>query len=190
VEDLRLQRRDSVASRCRQPVYRSPSFVGHQPASIRSSMLASRSSKKHNTKCEVLLKRALKRAGLQFRTNDRKLPGVPDFVFEAFRLIVFVDGDFWHGRNLEARLSKLRAGCNPQYWTQKILSNASRDRRVARRLRGLGWSVHRVWESDVLKDAERVTHRILKGLSRQTVRCKSRRLPSSQPPPNPCGALS
>jgi DNA mismatch endonuclease (patch repair protein) len=67
---------------------------------------------------------------------------------------VFCDGDFWHGRNLAARLKKLGAGHNAPYWTAKIRKNAERDARHTRQLEADGWLVLRFWESDILDDAE------------------------------------
>jgi DNA mismatch endonuclease (patch repair protein) len=88
------------------------------------------------------------------------LPGCPDFVFDAARLIVFADGDFWHGRGLSARLARLKRGHNRDYWVKKLLCNVARDRRVNRQLRKAGWSVMRVWERDISKDAAQIAERI------------------------------
>lgn len=67
-------------------------------------------------------------------------------------MAVFVDGDFWHGRDWEARRRKLRAGSNAPYWLAKIQTNMERDRRKERELEGAGWLVLRFWETDVLSD--------------------------------------
>lgn len=88
-----------------------------------------------------------------------KLPGQPDFVFPRERLAVFIDGDFWHGNPRKFRLPK----SNIKYWTQKILSNIRRDRRVNRQLRNSGWSVYRFWQSS-LKDELSVASRLRRGL--------------------------
>lgn len=75
--------------------------------------------------------------------------GRPDFVFRFARLVVFVDGDFWHGRRFQERRQRLQRGHNASYWIAKIASNKARDRRVTATLRREGWLVIRLWESDV-----------------------------------------
>jgi DNA mismatch endonuclease (patch repair protein) len=80
------------------------------------------------------------------------LPGRPDIVFSQARVVVFCDGDFWHGRNLEARLAKLAQGHNAPYWVAKIRTNVERDRRHDSSLTEAGWLVLRLWEADITKD--------------------------------------
>ena len=72
-------------------------------------------------------------------------------VFAGPRLVVFCDGDFWHGRDWGSRNGKLRAGSNAEYWVTKIESNMERDKLVTRTLRAQGWKVVRIWESDLLR---------------------------------------
>ena len=128
-----------------------PSFDGLQPASPASSW-AKRRTPRRDTKHEIMLRRELWRMGLRYRKHVDSLPGKPDIVFGKSRVVVFCHGDFWHGRNLRARKQKLRQGHNPVYWTAKIQANVARDRRHDSDLKSLGWSVVRVWESDVLAD--------------------------------------
>ncbi len=142
-----------------------PSFKGRIPASIRSSFMASKASGKTGSKCELALQAMLRAEGeAEFAINVVDLPGKPDLVLPHLKLIIFCDGDFWHGRNLEARILRLRSGHNHNYWTAKILSNVARDKRNAGRLRRRGWSVIRIWESDILKRPERVASRIRRTL--------------------------
>ncbi len=56
-----------------------------------------------DTQAEVTLRKELFRRGLRYRKNVTKLPGRPDIVFCSVRLAVFVDGDFWHGREWRLR---------------------------------------------------------------------------------------
>ena len=107
--------------------------------------------KSRGTAPEMLFRRALRKAGIRFRSNDTKLPGKPDIVIPTRRLAVFVDGDFWHGNPKKFRIPK----SNCEYWQQKILGNRTRDRAVTKRLKQLGWRVFRVWESS-LKDEETI----------------------------------
>ena len=131
---------------------RSPSFKALKSSSARASRALSGSSRKSDTKCEVALRSALWRLGLRFRKNVSLLPGKPDIVFPGARVVVFCDGDFWHGRSWRSRRRKLEAGSNADYWVSKIGANMARDRRYDRQLTALGWCVIRVWEGDILKD--------------------------------------
>ena len=99
--------------------------------------------------------------GCRYRSNVKRLPGCPDLVLAECRLAVFCDGDFWHGRRWRQRRAKLASGWNAEYWVAKIGRNRQRDRLVNRQLRGLGWNVIRVWESDVRRNPARVAQRIL-----------------------------
>lgn len=77
--------------------------------------------------------------------NDPSLPGRPDFVFRTKRLVVFVDGCFWHGCPICQKASK----SNTSFWTQKVATNRRRDIRVARKMRRMGWSVIRIRECEL-----------------------------------------
>jgi DNA mismatch endonuclease (patch repair protein) len=104
------------------------------------------------------------RFGHRYRRNVDGLPGKPDFVFYRARVVVFCDGDFWHGRDFAARRARLQTGANAEYWIAKISRNRARDREQAATLRRLGWTVLRFWESDIRGNPERVArtiHRIV-----------------------------
>ena len=137
-----------------------PRFETLQPASARASNAARGASRKRDTRCEIALRRALWSLGLRYRVDVPTMPGRPDIVFIRARVVVFCDGDFWHGRRLRARLARLAGGHNAAYWVEKIRSNVTRDRKNARLLRRDGWCVVRVWESDVKKNADAVANRI------------------------------
>jgi DNA mismatch endonuclease (patch repair protein) len=107
------------------------------------------------------------RAILLFKANcingwrrGSRLPGRPDFVFAKQRVAVFVDGDFWHGHPTRFRVPKTRT----DFWLKKIQTNRSRDLRVARILRKMGWLVIRIWESRLKEDPDGVGRRIQRAL--------------------------
>lgn len=108
-----------------------------------------RSSETHH---ERVLRSLLWKRGLRFRKNDRSLVGRPDVVFVRERVVVFCDGDFWHGRGWRRLSRKLQAGTNASYWARKIRANILRDRRNDRALTRAGWRVVRLWETDILND--------------------------------------
>jgi DNA mismatch endonuclease, patch repair protein len=112
-----------------------------------------------------LLRRALWRLGLRYRVDVAALPGRPDVVFGRSRVVVFCDGDFWHGRNLDERVRKLAGGHNAPYWVAKITSNVARDRRHDEALARDGWLVMRVWETDIARDATTLAGRIAEVVS-------------------------
>lgn len=109
----------------------------------------------HDTKPEILLRKALWAAGLRgWRKNLKGVPGTPDVAFTRYKLAVFVDGDFWHGRDFESRKARLAVGNNGSYWVWKIEANMARDARQEIELRSLGWNFIRFWSSDVMKDPD------------------------------------
>lgn len=137
-------------------VARQPRYAGLAPASPNSSQAARGASKKVDTRPELILRRALWKRGHRYRKNCSNLPGTPDLVFRGSRVVVFVDGDFWHGRDWPTRKAKLERGHNSAYWVRKIESNIARDRDQDRQLHAAGWKVVRVWESEVYRDLEDV----------------------------------
>jgi len=88
------------------------------------------------------------------------LPGKPDFAFPKAKVVVFVDGCFWHGCPRCYRAPKQ----NAPYWTAKVARNKERDRRQARELRQKGWRVLRLWEHQ-LKNGGRTAARVASMIS-------------------------
>lgn len=139
---------------------RVPSFVGLYPASERASVAARGASAKTNSRCELVLRQELWHRGLRYRLHVPTLPGRPDIVFPKARLAIFCDGDFWHGRDLERRLSKLSKGHNCAYWVAEVRRNVERDRQQTRMLEDAGWTVLRFWETDTLRRANEIADEI------------------------------
>ena len=138
---------------------KSPSYKGYTPSSAKTSRVL-RAVKSQDTRPEVMLRKELWDRGLRYRLHPKGLPGRPDLVFVAARVAVFCDGDFWHGRDWPARRTKLSSGANADYWIAKIEANMRRDRTRSKELCDLGWTVVRVWESDILSDVHKVAERI------------------------------
>jgi DNA mismatch endonuclease (patch repair protein) len=84
--------------------------------------------------------------------HAKALPGKPDILFPRPKVAVFVDGDFWHGRDWNTRRKKLSQGANANYWTRKISYNRKRDRENNEKLIRMGWLVVRLWETEVKKE--------------------------------------
>jgi DNA (cytosine-5)-methyltransferase 1 len=116
--------------------------------------------KSRDTAPEKLLRRALRKAGFRFRSCDPKLPGKPDFVLPSRRLAIFVDGDFWHGRQWQTRKHTSLEGQfarskSRDYWLGKIRRNMARDMANTSALLDKEWKVARFWETDVNRDPDR-----------------------------------
>ena len=110
-------------------------------------------------KTEVALRSILHRRGFRFRKNYAKLLGRPDIVFIRPRVAVFIDGDYWHARVLrergpEALEAQLKTS-NQAYWIDKFTKRVVRDDHVTATLQDSGWTVLRLWESDVRANLDR-----------------------------------
>lgn len=106
----------------------------------------------------MALRRELWGRGRRYRLHFSGLMGNPDLVFIGPRVVVFVDGDFWHGRTLveegrEAWAAVFR-GQRKTWWLNKLSRTVERDREVTRTLESQGWRVIRLWESQVLRDVQ------------------------------------
>ena len=99
----------------------------------------------------------LKTAPSAARTDGRRLRVRPDFVFKSIRLVVFVDGCFWHGCPRHGE----KPTANAVFWRTKLNENQRRDRHVTRALRRQNWRVLRIWEHQLL-DGERIMVRVVK----------------------------
>ena len=116
------------------------------------SYVMSRIKSRGNRTTELRFMRSCRRYGIKGWKRGSKLFGRPDFVFASAKLVVFVDGNFWHGNPKTRRTPK----SNVEYWAEKIDGNRRRDRVVSRTLKARGWTVFRVWESDLRTDIEAV----------------------------------
>jgi DNA mismatch endonuclease (patch repair protein) len=112
----------------------------------RERMQANRS---HGSKSTERRARAiLVKAGIRgWVLHPLGLVGRPDFYFPAPRLVVFVDGCYWHGCPRCGHVPTK----NSAYWSAKIGGNRRRDRRYVRQLRRAGFRVLRVWEHELME---------------------------------------
>lgn len=107
-----------------------------------------------DSEIEVILRRALWKAGFRFRKNWPGLPGKPDIVITKEKIAIFCDSEFFHGKDWESLKPRLQNGTNADYWVPKITRNMERDREVDRQLRALGWIPVRFWGKDIKKNVE------------------------------------
>lgn len=101
------------------------------------------------SKIESVLAKALWHRGYRYRLNYKKLPGSPDIALTKYRIAIFVDGEFWHGKDFEKSKEKLKN--NRAYWIEKIEENIQRDIRNDNLLRQMDWTSLHFWSNDVKK---------------------------------------
>lgn len=110
-----------------------------------------------NTKAERAVFKELRRNKIYFQKHYRKIKGCPDIAIPSKKLAVFIDGDFWHGRDFSNQKKRLPK----KYWLQKIKANIERDALNRRLLRGKGWKIMRVWETDILRNKPKILNKII-----------------------------
>ena len=112
-----------------------------------------------DTHIEVILRKALWRLGIRYRKNFKALIGRPDIVITKYKIVIFCDSDFWHGRNLVKIEQQIKS--NRQYWIPKIKRNIERDIEVNDFLTQSGWVVLRFWETDINANVDNCINTIL-----------------------------
>lgn len=118
--------------------------------------------KSKDTQPEIMLRRELWKRGYRYRKNFSELPGKPDIVFIRKKVVVFIDGDFWHGYNWEEKKRKILN--NKEYWVKKIEKNIERDRENTKKLSNMGYKVIRFWEHEIKTDINKCVNEIIETL--------------------------
>ncbi|EON75170.1 Very-short-patch mismatch repair endonuclease (G-T specific) [Lunatimonas lonarensis] len=116
-----------------------------------------------NTQPEKRLRRALWHAGIRYRSNRRKLPGKPDISLIKYKLVIFVDGSFWHGHDWANRKDAIKS--NRDFWIPKIERNRQRDREINHYYLSKGWTVLRFWDFEVKRELGMCVKRVVDALS-------------------------
>lgn len=110
--------------------------------------------KNKDTTIEVKLRKALWERGYRYRKNYSKLPGKPDIVLVKYKLAVFCDSEFFHGKDWDNLQEQLMRGSNSEFWINKISKNRIRDEEINEKLKLMGWTVLRFWGKDIKKDVD------------------------------------
>lgn len=113
-----------------------------------------RSIKGKNTSIEMILRKALWRNGYHYRKNYKNLPGTPDIALTKYKIAIFCDGEFFHGKDWEVLKPRLEKGSNSSFWISKISRNRERDDEVNKKLLFMGWTVIRFWGNDIKKNTD------------------------------------
>lgn len=111
--------------------------------------------KSKNTKPEILMFSMLRKSGYEFRRHY-PIAGKPDIAFPKLKIAVFIDGEFWHGKDFNVWKEKLSP-----FWLKKIGENIKRDRRSTRELRSRGWRIIRFWDKRISRNPERSLIRLM-----------------------------
>ncbi|MDR0475229.1 MAG: very short patch repair endonuclease [Treponema sp.] len=121
-----------------------------------------------DTKPEIFFRKALWKWGIRYRKNVRSLFGTPDIAIKKYKMVIFIDGDFWHGNDWrkkhfpsqEALLSSYS-----DYWQKKIKRNIVRDTEVKKYYKKIGWTILRFWTSDTEKNLNKCIIKTVKKIN-------------------------
>ena len=107
-----------------------------------------------DTSIELLLRKALWHKGYRYRKNYKDLPGSPDIVLTKYKIAIFCDSEFFHGKDWEILKLRLEKGKNPGFWIKKIERNRNRDYENDKKLLFLGYTVLHLWGQDISKHTD------------------------------------
>lgn len=107
-----------------------------------------------DTEIEILLRKALWHKGIRYRKNYSKIPGKPDIAITKYKIAIFCDSEFFHGKDWEELQPRLLKGDNGEFWVKKIGRNRERDEEINKQLEFMGWTVIRFWGNDIKKSLD------------------------------------
>ena len=114
-----------------------------------------------DTSIELILRKALWQKGIRYRKNWKGIPGKPDIAITKYKIAVFCDSAFWHGKDYE---NSVKPKTNAEFWDRKIRRNMERDEEVNRMLEDLGWEVIRFWYKEIIKNTEACVRRVMEAV--------------------------
>jgi len=106
------------------------------------------------------------REGIRYRKNLKTLPGKPDIAITKYKIAIFCDGEFWHGKNWESNKNKIKE--NHDFWIAKIERNITRDNTNEKKLANMGWCVLRFWGRDIKKNLNECVNEIKEAIYEKT----------------------
>lgn len=107
-----------------------------------------------DTTIEVILRKALWARGYRYRKNYKGIPGSPDIVLTKYKIAIFCDGEFFHGKDWEVLKPRLEKSNNSEFWIKKISRNLERDDEINKKLLFMGWTVIRFWGNEIKKNTD------------------------------------
>ncbi|MGB3144361.1 MAG: very short patch repair endonuclease [Maribacter sp.] len=118
-----------------------------------------------NTKPELAFRKALYAEGYRYRIDYKKLIGKPDIALPKYKTVIFIDGEYWHGKNWEERKPKIKT--NREFWIAKFERNIQRDKEVNKALKEKGYTVFRFWETEIKKELNSCLATVTRHLEQQ-----------------------
>ena len=115
------------------------------------------------TKDGVILSKALWNLGYRYRKNDKTVTGKPDLTFKKYKIAIFVDSEFFHGKDWITEKYKIKS--NKDFWWPKIERNIKRDIEVNEILSAEGWTILRFWSHDIRKKLDDCINKIKNALN-------------------------
>ena len=110
--------------------------------------------KNKDTGIEIKLRKALWEKGYRYRKNYSELPGKPDIVLTKYKIAIFCDSEFFHGKDWQVLKPQLERGKNSEFWINKISKNIQRDEDINKQLGYMGWTVIRFWGKEITKNID------------------------------------
>lgn len=107
-----------------------------------------------DTSIEIALRKAIWKRGYRYRKNYKQLPGSPDICLTKYKIAIFCDSEFFHGKDWDVLKPKVENGNNGVYWSKKIQDNIARDCEIDKKLLFMGWTVIHFWGKDILKKTD------------------------------------
>lgn len=136
-------------------------------AATRSRMMSRIRTK--DTGIEITVRRFLHKSGLRFRLHRNDLPGTPDLYLKKYRVVIFVQGCFWHGHSCHLfHWPKSRT----VWWRRKINGTKARDRKHLAACRGLGLRVVQIWECELRDQTQEQISQTLSDVEREIRRSR------------------
>lgn len=129
------------------------------PEQRHKAMVSNRSK---DTSIEVKLRKALWHCGVRYRKNYKLLNYNVDIAITKYKVAIFCDGDFWHGKDFNEKVFHT----NKKFWSEKIKRNMERDLEATIALRDAGWRVLRFWEKDIKKSVGECVKEVIDTLDR------------------------
>ena len=132
----------------------------HSKEQRRKNMQAVKSK---GSKIEIILGKALWKKGLRYRKNVKDIFGKPDFAIKKYKVAVFCDSEFWHGRDWYEKKSEIKS--NKEFWYNKIERNIERDKEVNIKLNEEGWIVLRFWEKEIINKTDECIQKVVNSVN-------------------------
>ncbi len=124
-----------------------------------------RAVKSKNTGIEVRLRKALWKQGVRYRLNNPDIFGKPDISIKKYKIAIFCDSEFWHGKDWEKKKFEIKSRRN--FWWGKIEKNINRDQMVNETLKKNGWTVLRFWGEEIKSDLQSCVDKVIKVIQRK-----------------------